>query len=63
MREDEGKKAFAVAPADAGEIVERGSTGEGDGVDPVVAHESASAEEPGFALGELNGMGFVAAVG
>jgi hypothetical protein len=58
LREDEGEKAFAVSPTDAGEVVERGSAGEGYGVDLVCTHQGAGTVEAGFAFGERDGLGF-----
>ncbi len=62
LREHEGEEALAVAPANAREIVERGPTGNHDGVDPAGVHEGSGALETRFALGGGDGLRFPAAV-
>ena len=59
----QAEEALGLAPAEAGEVVERGAGGDDDGVDLVLVHEGAGAVEALLALGEGDGDGFVAAVG
>ena len=61
--EGPGEEALGLAPAEAGEVGERGAGGDDDGVDFVLVHEGAGAFEALLALGEGDGDGFGAAVG
>ena len=57
------EEAFGLAPAEAGEISERGACGDDGGVDFVLLHEGAGAVEALLAFGQGDGDGFIAAVG
>ena len=57
------EEALRLAPAEAGEVVERGAGGDDDGVDAVLVHEGAGSVEALFALGEGDGDGFGSAAG
>ncbi len=53
------RRAFAVVPADAGEVIEARATGEADRDEALLRHELAGAGDAGFALcaGDRDGLG------
>ena len=61
--EGPGEEALGLAPAETGEVGERGASGDDDGVDLVLVHEEAGAFEALLAFGEGDGDGFGAAIG
>ena len=56
-----GEETLGLTPAKAGEVSERGSGGDDDGVDCVLVHERAGTVEALLAFGECDGDSFRAA--
>ena len=61
--EGPGEEAFGLAPAESGEVVERGAGGDDDGVDAVLVHEGVGTFEALLAFGKSDGDGFGTTVG